>query len=132
MKVIDIIGKSPILTERIGANILVVDVQAAYHNYCSRVAGPIMELLNKGTGKVWILYNGETAEESEEDVIQYMMEQGLSEDLAYSLPMDVKEYGFFRAWMDQGVSDKIIIATYVSSCRIRQTTLGIYSYLNLS
>jgi 3-polyprenyl-4-hydroxybenzoate decarboxylase len=110
MKITEIINESQILTERISSNILVVDVQRAYEPYCKRVAGKIMDLLNNSTGKVLILYNGETANETEDDVIEYMVRNGLDEDLAYTLPKIQKEYGFFRNWMDQGVSDKTIIA----------------------
>lgn len=100
------------LFEGRSTNILVCDVQPGYRHHCDRIAPAICDLANSCTGQVVVLFNGEgLTDDSQYDVAEYLMEHGLESELWESnqLRFVEKEYGFFRAWMDSGVGDRIII-----------------------
>jgi hypothetical protein len=100
------------LTEAANTNILVVDVQPAYDAWSGAVVEGVANLLNRARSGIYVLYNAEgQTNDDYVDVINYMMEAGLTEEAADRINYFSKEYGFFRPWMDQGVPDRIIIKT---------------------
>ena len=93
-------------------NILVVDVQPSYDRWCKSVAPGIANLLNKHTGGRYCLYNAEgLTEDSQQSVAMYLSENGMTEEAIDDTKFVEKSYGFFRSWMDQEVSERIIIKT---------------------
>ena len=100
------------VTESSNTNILVVDVQPAYDAWSGAVVEGVANLLNRSRSGIYVLYNAEgQTNDNYVDVINYMMEAGLQEEVADRINYFSKEYGFFRPWMDQGVPDRIIIKT---------------------
>jgi hypothetical protein len=100
------------LFERVGTNILVVDVQPAYRHHCDRIARKVCNLLNQQMGKKVVMWNGEDyTNDTIEDVQQYYIDKGLNPELIEngSIKFMEKQYAFFRDWMDNGISDHIII-----------------------
>jgi hypothetical protein len=98
------------LFERVSTNILVVDVQPAYAHHCNRVISGVCDLLNNGIGKKVVYYNGNgLTDDSSGDVIDYMCENDLDPNNVDDITWLEKEYGFFRGFMDNGISDHIII-----------------------
>lgn len=101
-----------ILNERVGSNLLVVDVQPAYDRWCSKVAPGIATLLNSHSGDRYCLFNAEgLTDDSKQSVAAYLSENGVTNDALGSINFVEKSYGFFRSWMDQGVTERIIIKT---------------------
>ncbi len=106
MKLLDVVNES------LSTNLLVVDVQPAYDRWCSGVAPRIMQLLNTHTGKKYCLYNAEgTTDDSKYSVIEYYLENGLRQDRIDDIQFIEKSYGYFRNWMDNDVTERIIIKT---------------------
>jgi hypothetical protein len=100
------------ITESLNTNILAVDVQPAYDAWSGAIVEGVAQLLNRSRGKIYVLYNAEEqTADNYVDVINYMIEGGLQEEVADRINYFSKQYGFFRSWMDQGVSDRIIIKT---------------------
>jgi len=103
---------SDLLNERIGSNLLVVDVQPAYDRWCRKVAPGIASLLNSHTGDRYCLYNAEgLTDDSKQSVAMYLSEYGVTEEALDGINFIEKSYGFFRSWMDQEVPERIIIKT---------------------
>lgn len=100
------------LNEAAGTNILVVDVQPAHDSLAGGVVGGVAELLNRSTGTIYMLYNANGyTDDTKYDVVSYFIDNGLDPEVAQRIQYIEKEYGFFRAWMDYGVPDRIIIKT---------------------
>lgn len=100
------------LFERVSANLLVVDVQPEYSRYSDRIVGNVCHLLNTHRGKKVVLFNGnEVSNDTKEAVMYYYFEYGLNEENVDQIQFIEKSYGFFRGWMDSGISDSIIIKT---------------------
>jgi len=100
------------LFEGVNTNILVVDVQPGYRHHCNRIAGKVCNLLNQQSGKKVVMFNSEElTNDTLEDVQQYYMDYDLDPELIEdgSIKFVEKEYAFFRDWMDNGISDHIII-----------------------
>lgn len=101
-----------LLQENLSKNLLVVDVQPAYDRWCSAVAPRIMQLLNAHSGNKYCLYNAEgLTDDSKHSVIEYFLENGLRQDRIDSIKFIEKSYGYFRNWMDNEVTERIIIKT---------------------
>ena len=102
------------LFERANTNILVVDVQPGYHKWCKTVAPKICKLLNSQTGRIVAMYNDEEMTgDTLEDVYGYYIDNGLNSELIDEgkIKFVEKQYAFLRGWMDNGVSDHIILKT---------------------
>ena len=98
-----------ILTERIHTNVLCVDIQPEYADWCDEIASDAAEFLNKQTGKIVILYNGEgQTSDTSSDVVDYLYKYGF-DPAKNNFSVISKNYGFFRAWMDSNVSPTIIL-----------------------
>ena len=102
----------PILMEGTNQPLIIVDVQPSYDNWCSGVVDPIIEYLNESRGPALIFFNGEELDlDSKNAVIDYYLGNGLDEDKLRDIEFHEKTYAFLRDWMDEGVSDRIIIKT---------------------
>lgn len=102
-------------------NLLVVDVQPQYHQWCGPVASRVAQAINECTGNVIIMFVGEDfSEDTAESVREYLVEHGASEEALDCARFIEKDYGFFRGWMDSGVSHDAIIsvARYMKKTRI--------------
>jgi len=120
------------ITEANSTNLLVVDVQPAYGNgYADNIVDGIGEMIEKSSGKVVILFNGNgitpddahdtyqyIAQRTEEDEYGEYNDETDEYDEPESTPLMQKlqqaefiekEYGFLRTMMDGGVSDHTII-----------------------
>lgn len=109
------------LTESSNTNLLIIDVQPEYDNWCSEVLPGIQQQIEKSNGKVIIVFNDFGGGDSPSEVYQYLAgksdddeyydndeESALSSKLQQATYMQ-KEFGFLRGWMDTGVSDAVII-----------------------
>ena len=106
MRILDLVEAN------LGANILVVDVQPAYDRWCSHITPGIAQLLNKHTGGRYCLYNAEgLTDDTQQGVAMYLSENGMTEEAIDGTKFIEKGYGFFRNWMDAGVTERIIIKT---------------------
>lgn len=100
--------------ERVVEHLLVVDVQPEYENafgfsvdeFCTVMD----ELHDRGT-RLTILYNGEDTLGmiSEQDYRMWLLDNGMSEDLAFSISMYDKGYAFFRYCIDEGIDEGQIV-----------------------
>lgn len=101
-----------ILTETRSRPCIVVDVQPAYKWHADWIAGKIMNFLNQQTGPILMFVNAEESgieEDTLDDVSFYWEEHGFDPDnWSRVYPVD-KGYGYFRAYMDNGVNDAAII-----------------------
>lgn len=96
------------LTEEYSANIIVVDVQPAYKSNIHFKIWEFCEFLNK-QNLVLYLYNGETlGMDSKNDVIEFLIENDLDENVLGNITFIDKGYAFLRNWMDKGMDDDII------------------------
>lgn len=104
MKLIDLLNESK------STNVIIVDIQPAYHKFCGHLMPSLCSFLNNQNGNILILFNGEDLDlDSKNDVINYYLEYGLDEDKIESINWKEKIYGYFRDLMDSGVDDHIII-----------------------
>jgi hypothetical protein len=102
--------KDPI-TESLSTNILVVDVQPEYQKFMgAKYISDVIDFLNSRTGDIYFLYNGDGyTSDDESSVAGFLTEHGLNEHVLDEIQFIEKFYGFLRAWMDQGVPDRLII-----------------------
>lgn len=103
-----------ILIERISRShpVIIVDVQPAYNDHCKSVARKLMKFLNFQNGEVLAYFNGDGSgltDDNEYNMHQYFIDNGLDEDKINDIQFVEKEYAFFRAWMDEGMSEGDII-----------------------
>lgn len=90
-----------------GHKVIVVDVQPAYARYIGDIE-PYMEYLNKA-GSILALFNGpEMGMDSEEDILEWWIENGFDPEKQWDITWEEKGYGFFRDWMDAGFDDEMI------------------------
>lgn len=90
--------------------VIVIDVQPSYDNACRRIAGGLMDFLNKRTGKVIAYFNGpELGMEESSEVMEYYVENGLDYEKLDDIEFRDKTYAFFRNWMDAGMERSDII-----------------------
>lgn len=98
------------ITEASTTNLLIVDVQPSYDQWCGHLMDDIIKLLHNHSGRKVITFNGEYLDlDSRDDVIQYYLENGLSEDTLDDIEFIEKDYGFFRGWMDNDIDNTTII-----------------------
>lgn len=117
------------LIEGTGVNLLIVDVQPEYDRWCRRILPGVQNLIEKCRAKIVIVYNDFGGGDEMVDVQHYL--SGVSEEDAYGVYNDEtdeyeaeqtvlqqklqqatyyqKEFGFLRPFMDQGVSNAVII-----------------------
>lgn len=118
------------LTEGTGVNLLIVDVQPEYSSHSDDILPGVQNLIEKCRAKIVIVYNDFGGGDEMADVQHYLA--GISEEDAYGVYNDEtdeydeaeqtvlqqklqkatyyqKEFGFLRPFMDQGISDAVII-----------------------
>lgn len=101
-----------ILTESRYNSTLVVDVQPAYNRWCSKIAPGVANLLNQQANNRIVLFNAEgLTDDTKQSVEEYLFDHGLDPEKSQGIRYIEKSYGFFRSWMDAGVSERIIIKT---------------------
>jgi hypothetical protein len=101
-----------ILTEKVSQSypMIVVDVQPEYHKWCEYIMPRFVDFMNSHSGRVLAYYNGQGLTNDEmETVKHYYREMGMNEERVESIEYIEKDYGWFRAWMDNGVSEGDII-----------------------
>lgn len=91
------------------ANLMIVDIQPAYNKHCLYILGRMKRIL-KEYKKIVVFYNDEEiGGDSEENLKLYYYDSGIPERTIDRMQFVPKQYGFFRGWMDTGVSDSDII-----------------------
>ena len=111
------------LTEGLNYPVIVVDVQPAYASYAPAVCQKVVEFVTRQTGPVLMFVNAERdglTEDTVSDVVNwweetagYMYDEE-TEEYTSSIDWDRfevvdKGYGWFRSYMDQGVSPATMI-----------------------
>jgi hypothetical protein len=101
-----------IISEGLNHPCIVVDVQPAYAAYAPKICHNVIQYVNKQTGPVLMFVNAEQ-DGLTDDTIQDIQEWW-AEATDYTINWDRfqivdKGFGHFRAWMDNGVSDALII-----------------------
>ncbi len=118
------------LFENKNTNVLICDIQPEYDNYCGTIIQRACQFLNNQKGRIVSLYNGQGLTNDEMgDVYHYFLENDIKPQLVEHIEYWEKEYGFFRTWMDAGISDSIIIKVIRAMIQAR---VNDSSKLNLS
>lgn len=99
-----------ILSEARTGSTIVVDVQPAYSSAIN-FTPQLMQYLNKQKQILMLINSDEEGltADSIQDVKEYWNENGFEN--WNSVKLIDKGYGYLRSWMDQGISEKIIIKT---------------------
>lgn len=115
---IDIIDGKPTLTEGKSHPIIIVDVQPAYHN---KLSSKIINFVHNQTGPKLMFVNADKdglTDDTIDSIKQYWDDEvGYTDDNEYyesvidwsTYTIVDKGYGYFRNWMDHGVSNNVII-----------------------
>lgn len=104
------------LLENRSRNVIVVDVQPEYSGILDGAENPVFEeiinFVNNQTGQVLMLVNGEETGVSGDTIPgikEYWEDSGFDPENWQRVEFEDKGYGYFRSWMDNGVSDALII-----------------------
>lgn len=90
--------------------LIVVDIQPGYHSGCGHMLQDVIEKMNETQQNIIFFYVGKELDlDTKHDVIGYLLENGLDEHKLDGIRFIEKTYGYFRCWMDNGISDDIII-----------------------
>lgn len=90
--------------------LVVVDIQPSYHPGSYQVVPDIIEKMNNTEQNIIFFYVGKEFDlDSKEDVVYYLLENGLDENRIPGIKFIEKTYGYYRSWMDNGVEDNIIV-----------------------
>lgn len=100
-----------LLVESLSTNVLAVDIQPSYEKFFdAKYLSAVIEFLNSRKGDIYFLYNGDGyTDDDEASVVNFLIENGLNEDVLAEMQFIEKYYGFLRDWMDSGVPDRLII-----------------------
>lgn len=104
--------------------LVVVDVQPAYQDACEDIIYEVIEKINKSEQPVIFFFVGRELDcDTKSDVIGYLLEHGIEENRIDGIRFIEKDYGFFRTWMDAGVSHDKILKTirYMNENKINDT-----------
>jgi hypothetical protein len=118
------------ITESTNTNLIIVDVQPEYASHSDHILPGVQKMIERSNGQVAIIYNDFGGGDTAEDVYQYLAGLSIDDD-GYDydeetddyVPRELtllqqklqqaqyiqKEYGFLRSYMDQGISDAVII-----------------------
>lgn len=111
----DINENTPLITENaIGKHLIVVDVQPEYAPWMNGIHRGLFEYINQHHNELsnlTFLYNGEDTMGmvSEYDYREWLVDNGLDEDIAYEATLYDKGYAFFRNCMDRGGDDEELV-----------------------
>lgn len=90
--------------------IIVVDIQPSYKKYINFDINSFCDFLNNHNGQILYLYNGpDLGYEDENEIFDWLLDNGLNEDKYYNITFFEKNYGFFRDIMDKYISDDNIV-----------------------
>lgn len=90
--------------------LVVVDIQPSYHPGSYQVVPDIIDKLNTTKQNIFFFYVGrDFGLDSKEDVIMYLLENGLDEDKIKNIKFIEKTYGYYRNWIDSNIEDDVII-----------------------
>lgn len=91
--------------------LVVVDVQPFYENGFEYMTDKYIEKLEKTTKPIIYYFVGEElANETKGDVIMFLLKNGLSEEKCDKIKFIEKDYGFYRSFMDCGVSSDGVVS----------------------
>ncbi len=99
------------ITEKASKNTIVVDIQPMYEQWIPFKIYDFVEFLNEQTKNVMYYYNGPNTvgEDSERDIKEWLMENGLEESKLNDITFFDKGYAFFRSFMDEGIDAHTLI-----------------------
>ncbi|GBG14574.1 uncharacterized protein NMK_2173 [Novimethylophilus kurashikiensis] len=90
--------------------LLVVDVQPAYRDWSETVVDGVVKRINNTRKPVIVMWVGEgLTDDTEADVFNYLHYNGARPGKLSQCRFIEKDYGFFRGWMDNGVSSSTIV-----------------------
>jgi hypothetical protein len=102
-----------LLEESLNLNkpLIVVDVQPEYEENFTFDLEDIINELNNYEGNIYYFFNGpEMGMVDEEELGDWLLDNGLDEDILYDIVFIEKEYAFIRDVMDEGYSQGDIIS----------------------
>lgn len=92
--------------------LMIVDVQPAYHEWCAGITRKVVTRLNRARKPVVVMFVGEGfTSDTQDTVAEYLREHGASMAALERARFVEKDYGFYRSWMDSGVSEDAILRT---------------------
>jgi hypothetical protein len=106
---------TPLITENaVGRHLIVVDVQPEYAPWMGGMQTELFEYINthvEELSDLTFLYNGEDTMGmvSEYEYRDWLIENGLDEEIAYQARLYDKGYAFFRNCMDRGGDDEELV-----------------------
>jgi hypothetical protein len=106
---------TPLITENaVGRHLIVVDVQPEYAPWMGGMQTELFEYINthvEELSDLTFLYNGEDTMGmvSEYEYRDWLIENGLDEEIAYKARLYDKGYAFFRNCMDRGGDDEELV-----------------------
>lgn len=116
-----------IIVESSATNLIIVDVQPEYAEWCENIVPSIRQMIERSNGKIVIMFNGEEvgSNDTVDSVFEYFVDdedydfynenqpQSRLVDNLQSAKFIEKGYGYFRKWMDPPteMSDAAIIRT---------------------
>ena len=91
--------------------LIVVDMQPAYNSYCTKILNnpKFVDLLRTQKRILWFFNGEDLGMDSQNDVVDWLIENDIDEDIINKIEFKEKVYGYFRSWMDSGVSDRVIL-----------------------
>lgn len=90
--------------------LVVIDIQPGYSNACADILDDVIDKMNNTKQRIIFFYVGlELDLDSKDDVIYFLIENGLNEDVIEQINFIEKDYGFFRPWMDNNIDHNIIL-----------------------
>jgi len=94
-------------------NLIIVDVQPSYDKYCYKVVPDLIKYLNNNKhSNILYFFNGQdVCLDTKHDVIHYLLDNNLNEQIVEQIVFVEKTYAFFRGWMDTNIDDETIIST---------------------
>lgn len=100
-----------LLERNLNLPIISIDIQPFYNNWCKKIMPNFTSFLNHQKGEIICYYNGSDVgvEDTKEDLANYFIDWGLSEEILEKIKFKEKGYAFFRNWMDKGVKRSDLI-----------------------
>lgn len=90
--------------------LVVIDVQPAYQESIEQILYDIVEEINNTDKPIIFFYVGKQMDcDNKEDVIGFLLENGVDEKKIDGIKFIEKDYGYLRAWMDCGIPHETII-----------------------
>ena len=93
------------------SGLLVVDVQPAYSEFCDSVVRQVASRINNTRKPTVIFWVGMgLTDDKEWEVRDYLHQNGTQPGKLANCKFVEKNYGFFRPWMDTGVSSEVMVS----------------------